>query len=100
MKPATALPWSIVDDKEGPRTIILDAYRNEIAHDLPYEHFFNSDNADYIVHAANNYPRLVQALKDLEKFCHPVNTVYSWDENQRRAIGTARAILRELGETS
>ena len=96
MKPATALPWSIVDDKEGPRTIILDAYRNEIAHDLPYEHFFNSDNAAYIVHCANNYPRLVQALKDLRRD-------EALDDDDRKLVATRAtvdALLRSLGGPS
>lgn len=59
MKPATPLPWEVRDDKEGLRLILEGNNGNEIAHDLPYENFFDSRNAAYIAHAANAYPRLV-----------------------------------------
>lgn len=41
---------------------------------------------------------LVAALREIEATCHPVNTVYSWDERQRKAVLAARAILSKLGE--
>ena len=97
VKPATPhLPLKCEDDREGYRTIIVDALGNEIAHDLPYEHYFDSQYAAYIVHACNAYPKLVEALRAYvdrindNHFAKP----YVPEDDRRKA----RALLRELGE--
>lgn len=60
-------------------------------------------NAAYLVHAANAYPKLVEALNALFKEC--LMTHKHWGEgcNQKEAdaaIASATAILRELGEVT
>ena len=92
MKPATALPW--VRDEYGtvhPKTrpdglsgVILSGFalscgpRNEEA----------IQNTDYVFHAANNYPRLVQVLKAIAK--------PALGGKQQQYM--AQAALKELGE--
>lgn len=77
--PATPLPW--------------------LADDLPVHASLNKprlrQNRAYAAHAANSYPKLVEALRHLE---HVAST------RDRQAIEdaliTARDLLRELGEVA
>mgnify|MGYP000944263752 CR=1 FL=1 len=71
---------------------MIDGVGNEIAHDLPYEHYFDSANAAYIVHACNNFPQLVAALRSVTQSQN--GTAHAAD------VLRAAALLRSLGEES
>lgn len=119
MKPATALPWTIsgswatnsyegatigaIDPKHGTYTMVdgepvlspnqndrvcqtIGPYTDGSAQLQAY-----TVNARYIVHAANNYPRLVQALRSI------LNSGTCNDDSE--SCMNADAILRELGES-
>ena len=104
IKPATALPWNssapMAMDREMQRAITI-AASNPIVGVAVMIEFGGPpskafDDAAYIVHAANNYPRLVQALKVL------VNQVKHrgafLPEAATGAHVNAAIVLRELGE--
>ncbi len=99
MKPATPLPWQQDDD-----TYILGPDGSSVlAPTLDGEdrgECYEAQDAAYIVHACNAYPRLVEALGD-------ILAVLSHDPDNARlaraiygngAADKARALLRELGE--
>lgn len=90
--PATALPWLCKNRFVFAGTTAV--AKTSVA----FDGFYSDEDAAYIAHACNAYPELVEALRELERTCHPVNTVYSWDESQRKAIANARALLAKLGE--
>ena len=125
-KPATPLPWKIVGDTteakivhsspnpakgkgiEFPAAIISHVARMH-SQWICDEHVGNPfDNARYISHAANAYPKLVEALNNIKSAGHAFNG--SQDPEQlKRALDRAnekldqcadwaRALLRELGE--
>ena len=95
MKPATALPLTFLPD-EG--NFIVDA-RGNIAAEIPCQGVENDKElGTYIVHAANNYPRLVQALKDLALRCDGEEGVRADGSNIQTMA--AWGVLRELGESS
>ena len=83
MKPATPLPWKFepTGKSNAERTYKVP----DVMDDEPYENLAPSiDNAAYIVHACNNYPRLVDWVKS-----HiPEGELTETDR-----------FLRELGET-
>jgi hypothetical protein len=89
--PATPLPWKAVGPKTAEQHVIMSATENVGA--------FLRIDADYAAHAANAYPKLVEALRTvapiIERFAaeaDPQNSVL----DQRR--DELRALLRELGE--
>ena len=91
-KPATPLPWKVA--AVGDLRIIhggnpharIATWRGKVV---------NADPA-YIAHAANAYPRLVAALRDLVK----AEEEYGDQDNAavNEAWAPAQALLRELGE--
>lgn len=68
MKPATPLPWSYVVPGDG----------------------WDKPDADYVLHAANAYPRLVEWVKRMAEDLEEGH----WQESKRAMQG----LLRELGE--
>lgn len=107
MKPATALPWTVTPDPEahdGEMDIVS-------AQGCPAsEHWFIAStygiddegddsrrNAAYIAHAANAYPKLVEALRVA------IKEADGWFDDSRGGpcedVDSCRALLRELGET-
>lgn len=90
--PATSLPWE-TEKLRAPNGGTY--YRCGIPDDSsPVAQIFGtmnggyeaSKNADYIVHAANAYPKLVEALRDLV------------ERDNAKAEAMAENLLRELGE--
>jgi hypothetical protein len=80
--PATKLPWDL--NKEG--NIVGDSL---IVAKMDRGHFMDREgDAAYIAHAANAYPKLVEALR---------NAIRS-DKFKAIAEMEAAALLRELGE--
>lgn len=73
-KPATALPWS---RKDG------------------HYHHVRTEDIDYFIHAANAYPKLVEALRTL-------TDSLAWEERRSgttySGADTAHLLLRSLGE--
>ena len=84
MKPATPLPWSSVGPKTAEKTVIMSHSKNLGA--------FERDDAAYIVHACNAYPKLVEAIHMLLQ--NPSGE-YGHHSN---AAGAVKQLLRELGE--
>jgi hypothetical protein len=81
MKPATPLPWQANDrciDTMGTEQPALAT----LCHGSPEQ------NADYIAHACNAYPKLVEALRNVMRS----------DKFKAAAEFDARLLLRELGE--
>ena len=101
-KPATVLPWKP----------FYSLTRGEVCGGGNAENYrltakIARDDAAYIAHAANAYPRLVAALRsqiaDLEAVYDAAKSKKSGVEvtlGMFRRLNTARALLRELGETS
>jgi hypothetical protein len=94
-KPATALPWQ----KESPMQGIRGGEGSQHIYTAHASGNYKTREQDaaYIVHAANAYPKLVEALrhaiKEADGYCddehgHPANT-----------LDAERALLRELGES-
>lgn len=71
-KPATALPWGALPYKSGDRE------REQIAQDDVYE-----------LHAANAYPKLVEAIKD---------SLHGHCDVGSQSSALFLRVLRELGE--
>lgn len=119
-KPATPLPWAFVDN--GMQIIAREAPAQirpvSVAHATRAHANYNTNNAlvdvAYIAHAANAYPKLVEALRETsarlrgaahdarqgvsQRSGNPIE-VYSEraDAYEDQAI-EADALLRELGE--
>lgn len=88
-KPATPLPW----ERDAYGAIVVTGRRLLVTGVALNTGNFNAeaqDNTDYIRHAANAYPRLVQALKVI--YAQEDDTISVF---RHREIGE---ILRELGE--
>lgn len=82
-QPATSLPWSVQYIAARPQIVAGNAI---IASMLLVRE--SDDDAAYIAHAVNAYPKLVKALR-----------FFSDQPRYGVELDSARAILRELGET-
>jgi hypothetical protein len=89
IRPATPLPWLFGELSDSVMTA-----RGHCVAQLP-DHLLD-DNGDlaYIAHAANAYPKLVEALRQIEK----APEVRAIDANGQALVAIARETLRELGE--
>ena len=87
MKPATPLPWKCkqVGDTGGKNQVGVYEIRHEPWRVAEYA---NDEDAAYIAHACNAYPKLVEALRSIAKL--------AWGGKLQQYA--AQAILRELGE--
>ena len=108
-KPASPLPWSvgpmaggIFDGKDLPICRIYWPKKVDLA---PVERRteiaeISNANASYIAHAANAYPKLVEALRDLRRiaYTYQEGTVRNMLDMPR--FKEAEALLRELGEAA
>lgn len=107
-QPATPLPW-IYDAERQPATPICTADRREwIA--SPFRRVGEEQDARYIAHACNAYPRLVEALRGATEHAalytgdgargeFPAFTLNEHGEvSAERVVTFCRAILRDLGE--
>ena len=94
-KPATALPWeTAVNGEEPPQWDVCAANGGDMVADLMNMPDTGEQDAAYIVHAANAYPRLVEALRNLKEQVECMNAQQAFG----RDYDEARALLRELGE--
>jgi hypothetical protein len=89
-KPATALPW--VQGFAGDRVTVYP--RGVGVSKLARANLF--DDADYIAHSANAYPKLVEALRKLERACYSQGGSIA----HTPVLQATGALLRELGEAS
>ena len=86
-QPATALPW------EGPVNYGVSKFEVQ----GPHSRLATVDklpDAAYIVHAANAYPKLVKALRNLKEQVECMNAQQAFGRDYEEAA----ALLRELGE--
>lgn len=85
IRPATPLPWEVDEEATicGNNSAVAFTRRRESA--------YMDEDAAYIAHAANAYPKLVEALRALHK---EAGDFYGTTKNMRKA----RALLRQLGE--
>lgn len=82
VKPATALPWDYasIENSILPGAVLVDSEGDCICR-VPLDKI---DDTIYIAHAANAYPKLVEALRHYAD---------AWD-------GKAAEVLRSLGESA
>ncbi len=81
-KPATPLPWDVIKLRKFYAMFNLRTATQ--LGKLP-----SGQDAAYIAHACNAYPRLVEALRGMDPSA-PLGNELTWEK--------ARALLRELGE--
>jgi hypothetical protein len=87
MKPRAPLPWESDLDRTRAHSRLIRSVGGEvIAYDV------GAPDADYIVHAANAYPKLVEMVKWLSD---GATVRGQWSLLARQA----RELLKELGET-
>lgn len=102
-EPATPLPWEYDPDDEAlygtSRVQDAQAY-DYIGSTMSFTN--ESEDAAYIVHAANAYPQLVEALREHANGGHAKLCDARWvpDGPCQCAAGRARALLESLSETS
>ena len=111
-KPATALPWTAVKSDRG--MLVMSGSHVLTGTGRPRSSHWATDAA-YIVHAANAYPRLVEALETVlahipESVLRKQEIVCKYPDGALVEAGTkeypcfqaevtkVRALLRELGE--
>lgn len=96
MKPATELPWHI-DHYDGLEERILNQEEWYVASvDLEYG---ERDDAAYIAHACNAYPKLVEALRlCVGQLAYIQSDNSDPDDMPWPEIDTATQLLAELGE--
>ena len=91
-QPATPLPWEHDSDTPSrngsPRAMVFPV-DDDIDNPTVVAGGIKPENAAYLTHAANAYPKLVQALRPMIE-----GTAFITDAQ----VETARALLRELGE--
>lgn len=105
--PATPLPWRVIEER-GNRPAIyvngpLRADRTADLNSRSIAKLYNltgwQADAAYIAHAANAYPKLVEALLEcvdaIEAADQPKSDLPEW---QRERVSNALALLRDLGE--
>lgn len=91
--PATPLPWRRAPQSRGAHRLLAgDKLVGEASHynEGAYE------NAAYIAHTANAYPRLVEALRGMVDVADTLGG--NAPEILWRQAEASRALLRELGE--
>lgn len=93
--PATALPWANDSDaprKGKPRAMVFP--ENDASGEALVAGNVDPQDAAYIKHAANAYPRLVEALRNLREQVECMNAQQAFGRDYDEAV----ALLRELGE--
>ena len=98
--PATALPYLALTGQHSDEGRI--SYTGPNGHQLVLAHVFDGIdfasapmNTDYLVHAANAYPKLVEALHDVLQWA---NIGVSECDQGGDDTEAAEALLRSLGE--
>ena len=88
--PATPLPWRVSPARPA------EVQQQSGTYSIGLMGMDGAANAAYIAHAANAYPRLVDALRGLIA----LDVVLGREFYDRQTVADARALLRELGEPS
>lgn len=103
--PATSLPWHpdlnrIYANGDKAPQIAYCPKESEGRHGIKRSE--SEDNAAYIVHAANAYPKLVAEVENLidllESAVRAMQYAKTQSHNEEAAIKRANRLLRELGE--
>ncbi len=90
--PATPLPWETLPAARSNLVHVETSTDHAPVCSLPKA---RADDAAYIAHAANAYPKLVEALRDA---ANGLDTTGQTTPQSNAARNNARALLRELGE--
>jgi hypothetical protein len=85
IKPATPLPWTVGIDRPAPTKMYALIEAADHSYPARADGPEASQDARYIAHAANAYPKLVEALRE-----------HAFPETQRGQH--ALSLLHELGE--
>lgn len=97
VEPATALPW-IFAESRGVVASIATAMPRDIA--MMTVRQTAELNAAYLCHAANAYPKLVEALKNLIPVAEETCKQWPNDDCFLTPTEAARKALQELGESN
>ena len=89
-RPATALPWTAVEKSPTYISPIVPLEWHYTRDDDGIH--FNPQDAAYIAHAANAYPKLVEALREI------VDPTGGWTNLRVDNAKAAADLLRSLGE--
>jgi hypothetical protein len=99
MKPATSLPWKLHGQDREIGSLDLNG-----AGDYAGAGYSDKDAA-YIVHAGNNYPRMVEALRQLQTKADALIKANWIEDHGQKDVGEAweacdkaAALIKELGE--
>lgn len=111
-KPTTPLPWRVCRMEGGRRLALV----NSMGGLITYFDTIGEDRAAYIAHAANAYPKLVQALRETsarlrgaahdarqgvsQRSGNPIEVYSERAEEWEREAIAADALLSDLGEAS
>lgn len=98
-KPATALPFEFCNDRDGFWIEHQGVQIATISHESDNAGLAYGDgekNGRYLVHTANAYPELVEALKELVARCDGIEGVRADGSNIQ--THNAHGILSKLGE--
>lgn len=95
-KPATPLPFEQQRGFDLRSIISADGTMVAKSSQLGIGTTRGADNAAYLVHAANAYPRLVEALRNLAERCDGAEGVR--DDGSNIDTSDAAGLLMELGE--
>lgn len=91
MKPATPLPWGEAEGNFITASFVNDdPNTGEIIAEVPCQHPHAKQNLAYLIHVANAYPKLVEALRLV---CCAKNL-----DESIFAASDGKDLLRELGE--
>lgn len=102
-QPATPLPFKVAEsDGDGPLIVTTHKVKVPIV-GCAYHGDTDTDaeaiqDAEYLVHAANAYPKLIAALKNAESFLAGFDDCDN-PEDRPADLSLIRALLRELGES-
>jgi hypothetical protein len=96
VKPATPLPWGTERHPSQDYSFVTSRSAHWVASTANQRE--SQQDATYIAHACNAYPRLVETVRKTIRFLGADE--FAIDREQRKVLDQARALLRELGEVT
>ncbi len=100
-QPASPLPWKLPEVKPSrfPAYVVASAKRDVTRLPITAANCAGTDAA-YIAHAANAYPKLIEALRQVASYTGEGPNTTPWRDIVRDLGEDARAALKEIGEAS